>query len=194
MAPKAILAVAVVLCWALTTVVAGPDFKCQKDSDCKSKNQCTSGKCIKGFCVVQIRPNGHPCTDGNACTIGDVCVKGACRPGVPKQCGDPNNSCKTFKCNPETGNCNEKWKPNGTACDDGLKCTYKDQCVNGACVGIYKVCPGKATQCTKPICNPLTGLCKIYTLPDGAPCNDGNANTIHDRCIQGVCQGTPISG
>ncbi|MFQ5479555.1 MAG: hypothetical protein ACE5E4_13180, partial [Candidatus Binatia bacterium] len=38
-------------------------------------------------------------------------------------------------------------------------------------------------------CSPETGLCSNPSLTDGAPCDDGNACTVLESCIAGVCVG-----
>jgi hypothetical protein len=46
--------------------------------------------------------------------------------------------------------------PNGKTCDDGNKCTVKDMCIKGVCVGTPK-CPPSKNPCKRTTCNPVTG-------------------------------------
>jgi Dictyostelium (slime mold) repeat len=76
------------------------------------------------------------------------------------------------------------------ACDDGNPCTVNDSCRNGICSGTPQVCTDNDNNvCTSVICNPLTGTC--ITIFNNANCDDGNPCTINDRCVNGICAGTP---
>ena len=48
--------------------------------------------------------------------------------------------------------------PDGTPCNDGDLCTYNDQCLNGACVGIEVDCEDDDVPCTLDVC--VNGVCQ----------------------------------
>ncbi|MCK6553132.1 Cys-Gln thioester bond-forming surface protein [Candidatus Binatia bacterium] len=80
----------------------------------------------------------------------------------------------------------------GPACDDGTACTQTDTCQNGTCVGSNPVVCTALDQChVAGTCAPNTGLCSNPTAPENTPCNDGSPVTEQDRCVSGVCVGTP---
>ena len=41
--------------------------------------------------------------------------------------------------------------------------------------------------CTKDTCDPTVGC--VFDPQDGVPCDDGDPNTVNDRCLNGVCVG-----
>jgi hypothetical protein len=58
-------------------------------------------------------------------------------------------------CDPASGVCVAGGpKPNGTQCDDGLKCTGADVCTAGVCSGPAITCPGSQ------VCDQADGVCK----------------------------------
>ena len=55
-------------------------------------------------------------------------------------------------------------------------------------------CPFAQTQCKLDgVCDPATGNCLEPNRPDGTPCDDGDANTSGDVCINRVCVGKGAS-
>jgi hypothetical protein len=110
-------------------------------------------------------PDGASCDDGNPCTDNDRCQGGVCVVGAPKRC--QSDLCHTVgTCDPDTG-----------ACTDGppIVCSPRDQChLTG-------------------VCDPSTGACSAPVKPNGTTCSDGNACTLGDTCMAGVCTGgTPV--
>jgi hypothetical protein len=49
-------------------------------------------------------------------------------------------------------------------------------------------CPVPADGCQVAVCT--NGACGVVPAPDGTPCNDGNACTQIDSCLNGACVGT----
>jgi len=96
---------------------------------------------------------------GDQCTTNGSCQAGACVNGVPLVCDDDDVCNGLESCDSLTG-----CQP-GTPldCDDGLPCT--------------------ADTCD------ASGGCGHTVLPDGSPCDDGQACTIIDACTAGVCVG-----
>jgi len=82
-------------------------------------------------------------------------------------------------------------------CDDQNPCT-NDRCnpTTGACEHLPVNCDD-GNECTKDFCDPASGLCR-HDPQIGAPCNDGDACTQDDTCVQSplgpvICQGSPVS-
>lgn len=83
--------------------------------------------------------------------------------------------------------------PDGTACDDGNKCTQRDTCQAGQCLGENPVLCAAADSCHKTgVCQPETGLCDSPPQADGTACDDGNKCTHDDACKAGVCAGAAV--
>ena len=181
----------------------GPD-RCRADGGCTGPpvmeplpcddgDPCTiEDACADGGCAGQ----PDPCDDGNACT-DDACpaATGACvHPPVPdgRPCGSPD------PCSPAHGSCaaglceplgEEGVPPEGSPCDDGLACTTDDICRSRVCTGLPDDCDDRR-PCTVDACVEPEGC--VYEPATGTPCDDGEACTIGDACLGGVCEpGTP---
>lgn len=97
---------------------------------------------------------------------------------MPDFGGDQGNVCKTDK-----------------DCQAGIEetCIGSVSCVDGACVfdpSVTKPCPPVEQECMVNVCVPQVGQCEVQVAPDGHPCDDGNASTLMDLCIEGACKGT----
>ena len=181
--------------------------------DCEDNNVCTFGICdtLTGNCMYTYL--NVSCDDGDLCTHSDFCIEGQCV-GIPVDCDDGDVCTINDRCNATTGQCeydpfdcddsNEctsdvcldmggamcfhKNINDGHYCDDGDLCTDHDTCIEGECIGIPKSC-GNGNVCTSGTCDPNTGNCTVMHNND--PCDDGNACTENDVCINGACLGTP---
>lgn len=152
---------------------------------CNDNNVCTDDSCDpKKGCVFT--NNTAPCDDGNKCTSGDKCSNGKCVSGAQIICDD-NNICTTDTCDPKVG-C--VYTNNTLSCDDGDKCTEKDQCSGGKCVGGAKVNCDDNNVCTDDSCDPKLGCTHIYNT---LSCNDGQSCTKDDKCTNGQCVGSKYS-
>ncbi len=167
--------------------VGGAAFACLPNGSgfgpaisCDDGNLCTDDSCkLLAGCVHA--NNSAPCTDGTACTTGDACSAGTCV-GVPLDCND-NSVCTVDACDVGTGCTHTNV---ADTCDDGLLCTGNDGCVDGKCVGAAVSCDdGK--QCTGDTC--IEGAGCAHTDLTGTPCIDGNACTVDDTCVIGLCAG-----
>ena len=163
--------------------------------DCTdTQTSCTIAECNMqtGVCeAVALEPNGTPCTSyGAICMLGkctDLCLNVTCPLG---QCHVSNT------CNRATGECVPEFAPVDTPCNDGLASTSPDTCNNGVCTG-EDLCAGvvcEPDQChSAGVCNPglaiAPELCTKPILADGTVCDDGDADTIQDACVQGECIG-----
>ncbi|MDI1483043.1 MYXO-CTERM sorting domain-containing protein [Polyangium sp. y55x31] len=164
---------------------------CVGTVDCPDPGVCKSGVCdASGACAAQNDPDDSTCDDGNACTANDACKNGVCQ-GMPAVTCMPLDQCHNAGvCDPQTGQCSNPPKFNGTPCNDNNVCTQNDICLNGACMGGPPVpCP-PSDACHDPgVCNPQTGQCSNPIKPSGAPCNDSNLCTMNDSCQNGICVG-----
>jgi hypothetical protein len=124
-------------------------------ASCDDKNDCTTDSCDPNTfqCVHAPVADGTSCEDGNTCTINDLCQGGLCFSGPYKTCTAIDQCHESGVCSPGTGECSNPNSANGKACDDGLKCTYSDQCNAGVCKGTLLACVGSA------ICDPDSGSC-----------------------------------
>ncbi len=155
---------------------------------CDDKNPCTTDSCAPAFGCTHA-PNTAPCNDGDACTKFDACATGACLPGTiicpcggDEDCND-KNPCTLDAC--VSKGCNNQ--PVGTgACDDNNACTGPDKCAGVTCGGAALVCDDK-NPCSLDSCVAEKG-CVAQAL-QGQTCNDDNACTVTDICIDGVCTG-----
>jgi len=106
---------------------------------CNDGNTCTKDACDpkSGECVFA--PLTGPCDNGDKCTWGDACKKGKCITGANQLCDD-GTACTIDSCDKATGKCNFKPVKDGTACDDGKKCTGGDHCLAGKCAYKTSTC------------------------------------------------------
>ena len=144
-----------------------------------------------GTCTNPPFDDGAPCDDGNACTQYDVCQAGNCT-GAPRSCAPADGCHLEGSCDPVSGACLNSVVADGTACEDGDLCTNNTTCRAGACKGgTLKLCE-PTDQChADGACNPADGVCTNPPRPDQTPCDDGNACTMGDLCVQGTCQPGP---
>lgn len=81
-----------------------------------------------------------------------------------------------------------------TKCDDGISCNGEETCVEGVCQpGTPATCspPFVPVPCQDVVCDPEAGLdCEFAPLPENTMCDDGNACTMNDKCVEGACIGT----
>eukprot|EP01062_Namystynia_karyoxenos_P069337 TRINITY_DN64849_c0_g1_i1.p1 TRINITY_DN64849_c0_g1~~TRINITY_DN64849_c0_g1_i1.p1 ORF type:complete len:4109 (+),score=1223.61 TRINITY_DN64849_c0_g1_i1:127-12327(+) len=164
---------------------------------CPAISQCHQvGKCnfADGSCSSEPMPNGHNCDDGNVKTVNDKCDgKGKCigedlcsPNGVAKKC-DPRHSCENpGTCNYLTGKCEWSLRSKGLPCDDGDAKTVGDKCSDrGLCIGV-NLCDGvkcRASTCRfAGVCDYQTGSCTAPKMPAQTPCDDGNNDTVADKC------------
>jgi len=93
-------------------------------------------------------------------------------------------------CNPETGECSNPVKADGSSCSDGDACTQTDSCQAGACTGSNSVVCTASDPCHDAgVCNPGNGVCSNPAKADGSACSDGSACTQTDTCVAGTCTG-----
>ncbi len=151
---------------------------------CDDGNPCTTDGCDPASGCVWTY-NQVACDDGSSCTSSDRCFQGACV-GEVLACDDLE-PCTEDWCDPITG-C--RHAPLSGPCDDGDACTVGDTCAAGRCEsGAPATCGNPDNLCQSASCDPDVG-CLIEAL--AGECDDGNACTEQDICVDGVCAGALI--
>ncbi|HVY24897.1 MAG TPA: S8 family serine peptidase [Polyangiaceae bacterium] len=160
---------------------------------CTASDQCHSaGTCdaATGVCSNPKKADKTACDDGNACTQTDTCQAGVCTGASPITCTASDQCHSAGTCDAATGLCSNPAKTNGSACNDGSKCTRTDTCQAGVCSGANPVTCAALDQCHDAgTCDGATGACSNPAKSNGATCDDGNACTRTDTCQAGACQG-----
>eukprot|EP00411_Alexandrium_monilatum_P045657 CAMPEP_0175453662 /NCGR_PEP_ID=MMETSP0095-20121207/64070_1 /TAXON_ID=311494 /ORGANISM="Alexandrium monilatum, Strain CCMP3105" /LENGTH=476 /DNA_ID=CAMNT_0016754311 /DNA_START=260 /DNA_END=1687 /DNA_ORIENTATION=- len=179
---------------------------------CPEMDSCqTDGTCGKadGRCYYQPKAEGQACDDGLFYTHGDTCTNGRCT-GVINKCQRDNVTCATG--NPclsvtdkvATGHCVFEQLPWGTPCAShatpGAGATLDGQCQYGLCRRsasaldlCFNVTCQRPSPCHEvPPCNPDSGCGVAPLRPDGSACDDDDAGTQGDKCIEGRCVGDAV--
>jgi hypothetical protein len=164
---------------------------CTALDDCHEPGVCDPAT---GECSDPIAPAGRSCDDGNGCTQTDTCVAGVCAGADPVACVALDQCHAAGVCDPATGVCSDPAVADGTVCDDADACTQSDACLDGVCMGADPIVCDSIDQCQLVgVCDPVTGLCSMVEVGDGAPCEDGDACTLDDSCQAGLCvPGAPM--
>lgn len=158
---------------------------CLTNADCDNVliGACDVINCgTDNFCNVTQLPVGSQCTDGRACTFNDTCdFNGICS-GESLACDD-GNECTYDSCQEPYGRCVFDAQPLiGSTCTIG-HCTSR-----GVCERDHTPCPVlDPSTCLRYVFNKAFGTCDVFTRT-GA-CDDGDACTLFDTCINGDCFG-----
>ncbi len=164
--------------------------------DCSSAgDQCNSGVCNETSDACEPSPvsDGTSCDDNLFCNVGEACLAGVCTGGTTRQCGASGGSCRDGVCDEATDSCTGSPVPDGTTCDDGQFCTTADACLAGNCVGGgARDCSSAGDQCNNGVCNETTNQCVASPRPTGTTCDDSRFCTTNDRCVAGICNGSPL--
>jgi hypothetical protein len=132
-----------------------------------------------GDCGNDCRRLGWERVAAYGCANGE-CVIARCEEGFFDRDGIAENGCESLV------------PRNGVPCDDGNPCTTNDINLGAFCGGTPRDCSSLDDACNYGACDPETGECVRVPRP-GRPCNDGDPNTLNDRCdIRGECTGTPV--
>jgi len=113
---------------------------------------------------------GVECDDGNPCTVSDWCTDGVCT-GVEHVCDD-FRACTLDKCD-GLGNCQFTLKVG--------RCL-----INGLCALDGSNKPGNPCLFCNPAKDPFS-----WTEKPMSPCDDEDACTTGDACMEGKCSGDP---
>jgi len=167
--------------------VGGDPVTCEAQSACHEVGVCNPAT---GVCSQPLKSNGAPCDDGDACTQTDSCQAGVCRGTNPVTCIALSQCHLAGVCDPASGLCSDPPKPDGSACNDGDRCTRTDTCLSGVCIGADEITCTASDQCHDAgECDAATGVCSNPPKPDGSACDDQNACTQTDSCQAGLCEG-----
>ena len=119
------------------------------------------------------KPKEVGCDDGDPCSKNEVCADGTCGGGL-----DLCTCAKDADC---------AGQEDGDLCNGTLFCDL----AKGKCLVNPKTvvsCPTvEDTECTKSVCNPLTGSCALAPVNSGKPCDDGDICTKDEFCKVGQC-------
>ena len=179
---------------------------------CDDGDSCTADACDPGTgaCVNQTLADGVLCDDADPCTESDQCLAGECA-GSAVSCDD-SDPCTLDACDAGTGDCAHV----ATACDgdldgdgvaDAEDCEPEDELVfpgaDELCNNIDDDCDGDTDEevlcceveadcddsnpCTAHLCE--DGTCSAPDFLDAVACDDGDACTTGESCVQGLCWG-----
>ena len=185
------------------------DCDCEVDADCMAFDddnlcngflRCQNGDCLPDDETVVVCPapmeacflnmcnpetgaceetpvvDGGACSDGDSCTTGDSCADGKCVAG-------PNYVCDICTTDDDC-----------SFLDEGNKCFGTHVCDEGSCsIDPATVPIAPEVTCYDATCDPATGQFVIGKQPDGTWCNDENACTTLDNCVNGTCKGVATS-
>ena len=161
--------------------------------DCSNfDNECAEGRCAQetGECFAEFRPVGTSCDDGDACTDSDACKSDGSCVGVEVNCSGLDETCRTGRCDPESGLCRAIVVEVETPCNDFNACTHSDSCDSfGVCVGRAVECAPTGAECTKSVCNPVNGTCELESVDNGTRCAPGFCMDETATCVDGQCLG-----
>ena len=171
--------------------------------DCNDNDTCTSDVCDLANGTCEHAPSGGTGTEGPpgdpSCSnaIDDDCDGRAdsddpdCR--TCEAAGDcpEATACATAAC--ERGRCVESPARDGQACRGVDKCSQGGACQAGQCVGQSRTCPEPENPCLVATCDAASGGCGVAPAPAETQCDDGDACTVDDTCIAGVCGGAPMA-
>jgi hypothetical protein len=208
-------------CNEATDACNGPDpdaSACEDGIWCNGADLCASGLCVahagspcpgpdddadcRESCSEATRTCNAPdaagaaCNDGRFCTSIDTCsASGTCEGAFSPCAGEDFDADCAETCDELADSCNA-FDPDGAACDDGLFCTASDRCDGrGGCRGAGDPCLAFVgdddADCTES-CDEAADSCTAPDL-DGAPCTDGLACSLAERCLAGSCASTGVT-
>ena len=155
-------------------VAAGLTTACYSGGDgsgCAGSRRCkTAGLSACDFSAV----SGEETCNGADDDCDGETDEETCDDGLP---------CTVDAC--DDGACTSTPQVEGGACDDGDLCTEEDTCSGGVCSGAPRDCDDHQ-PCTLDTCDSDGGACGYEPAAGG--CDDGDACTGPDLCVEGVCQ------
>ena len=95
-------------------------------------------------------------------------------------------ACRVAACS-ASGACVYLAAADGGKCDDGNACSTGDVCAGAVCVGAGTLLCDDLNPCSTDKCNPLAGCVNLPAVTTTS-CDDGNACTAGDACLDGQCQ------
>ncbi len=174
---------------------------CDDKNPCTQGDSCQGGECAPGGASVCDCAQDEDCKafeDGNLCNGTLVCdrehfpYKCVVDPATVVACdGSSDTFCLKNTCNPVTGQCEMTPAHEGEGCEDNSVCTKVSTCQKGECAPVEVIECEDDNPCTDNTCDPALGC---VFVPNEDPCEDGNACTSGDRCVNSECQpGEPVT-
>jgi len=163
--------------------------RCATAGDCDDGNVCTEEWCdpYTACCIYFTDTmNFYPCGDGVYCNGEEYCLDGECT-SEPLVC-EGETECSVAACDEDLDACVYVPKPDGTSCDDGLRCTGDSNiCVAGAC-NYASPCPvDTGNPCTYYQCYETGNMCRREARPFGARCADDDPCNGTEYCDEWHC-------
>jgi hypothetical protein len=144
---------------------------------CDDDNPCTDDVC-DGLGGCKFTANSKACDDQNPCTVADQCKASKCV-GTPVDCACQQNS--------DCGQLEDGNLCNGTLICDQSAFPYQCKVAPATIVTCPEPEEGPDAFCLQAECNPASGSCALIPAFEGFACNDHDACTIGDTCVQGSC-------
>ncbi|MEE2779305.1 MAG: hypothetical protein VYE15_02195 [Myxococcota bacterium] len=167
-----------------------------------------------GLCVELPVADGLACDDEDLCSLDDTCAGGSCIGAQSLKCNDGFYCNGEETCDPSVGcvsspapdpddgvsctldTCDEATDsflhtPDHGECDDGLFCNGEEICTNKGCAPGIFLDFEDGNPCTEGVCDEEIDL--IVQQPQDSPCSDGDACTLSDTCVDGVCIGNTLT-
>ncbi|MEY3014007.1 MAG: hypothetical protein RIT45_2742 [Pseudomonadota bacterium] len=172
--------------------------ECITDFDCngiKGRTPCNLPFCDNGFCKLKNRDEGSTCKDPSmtltacqtaTCNAAGTCVATAVEKGTPCIGTAPTGDCEVSACD-DKGACSALPKADGEVCGLGA-CGNK--CDAGKCVVADAGDYDDGNPCTKDYCDQGSVVVHEPITDLSLDCEDGDACTKNDFCLEGKCSGT----
>ena len=170
---------------------------CEDGNPCTMDDVCAGGSCIAGDQDCDACDADEDCElfdDPDLCNGVIGCIQGECSidPATIVTCSaDDDTQCARNVCVPGTGECHSLEKADTVACSDGNLCSVGDACLHGQCIAAAQLDCMDENLCTDDTCDPTSGC--VYSFND-APCDDADACTDEDHCVEGACAGAVAVG
>ncbi len=168
---------------------------CDDGDPCTVADTCGDGEClgVAVSCDCQTDADCAALDDGDVCNGSLFCDLDklpylcAIAPGSAVECPVPageGSECLQATCDPVTGQCGTGPDNENYLCDDGNGCTVGETCQAGECAGGGQVNCADDNPCTEDFCEAGAGCVHVNTK---LTCQDGDACTVGDACLDGAC-------
>ena len=150
--------------------------------------QCETATCdpATGDCTLAPADDGLACDDVDPCTESDACAAGVCV-GAPVSC-EGEGPCTMAVCHPAAGCLSVDV---GQACSGGDACELGAACASGSCVTTDLLVCEPTNPCVEAACDAASAGCVEQPIPGF--CDDGDACTDQDVCVDGACVGATVA-
>jgi hypothetical protein len=162
--------------------------RCSTAGECGDGNVCSEDWCdpYTACCIYFTDTmNFYPCSDGVFCNGGEYCLDGECT-SEPLIC-EGETACAVATCDEDADACVYAPKPDGTPCDDGLRCTGDNNVCAGGLCDITDPCPEDPGTCLINNCYETGRMCRGEDAPDGTVCADEDPCNGTEYCHNARC-------